>query len=102
MLELTPGMLAVFIICSAVAVLAMLRVLANIVEHETDLHDLRNRVKELQYQRELRNAQLSGRVGREQDDPPKDAIEATERAIDAAERVADAFEQPQPAPAQAA
>ena len=56
-------MLIIFALCSAVTVIAMMRVLTNIIEHETDLHDLRNRVKELQYQRELRNAQIQGKIG---------------------------------------
>lgn len=98
MLQLSTAMLVAFAIGSAIAVLAMLRVLANIVEHETDLHDLRNRVKQLQYERELRQAQASGRLGKKSDEP-EDAIE---RAIEAAEEVADAIDQTTPQQAKAA
>ena len=101
MVPLTPAMLAAFIICSTIAVLAMMRVLSNIVEHETDLHDLRNRVKQLQYERELRNAQMSGRISKEAP-PPEDAAEATDRALEAAERVSDAIDEAAPLPAKAA
>lgn len=101
MLQLSTAMLVAFAIGSAIAVLAMLRVLANIVEHETDLHDLRNRVKQLQYERELRQAQASGRLGKKSDEP-EDAIEATERAIEAAEEVAEAIDQATPQQAKAA
>lgn len=98
MLQLSTAMLVAFAIGSAITVLAMLRVLANIVEHETDLHDLRNRVKQLQYERELRQAQASGRLGKKSDEP-EDAIE---RAIEAAEEVADAIDQTTPQQAKAA
>lgn len=61
-MPLSTSISLVFIICSAITIVAMLRVLTNIVEHETDLHDLRNQLKDAQYQRELREAQIRGLV----------------------------------------
>lgn len=46
-----------------VSVLAMLGVFANIIRYESQLHDLRNRVADLQYGYALRLARLQGQVG---------------------------------------
>ena len=106
---LSTGMILALFVCSAISVIAMLRVLTNIVEHETELHDMRNRLKEIQYQQELRDAQIRGLVGVNNDEPeneseiePKDAVKAVEQAEIAAQGVADALEDAAPAPAQAA
>ncbi len=98
---LTTGMVLAFFICSAISVLAMYRVLTNIIEHETDLHDLRNRLKEVQFERELRDAQIRGLVAISNDEPA-DAVEAVEKAQFAAQQVAEALGDATPAPAQAA
>lgn len=98
---LTTGMILAFFVCSAISVLAMYRVLTNIIEHETDLHDLRNRLKEVQFQRELRDAQIRGLIAMNKDEPA-DAVEAVEQAQAAATQVADALGDASPAPAQAA
>lgn len=99
---LSTAMLLVFLIASAITVLAMMRVYANIVEHETDLHDLRNRIKQLQFERQLYLARLSGQIGPEEGEVEileDDPIEAVEQAEQAAAQVAASLE---PAQAQAA
>ncbi len=97
--QLNTVMLLVFAIASGLTVLAMLRVFTNIVEHETDLHDLRNRIKQLQFERQLYLARLHGHIGPEigeveilDDDP----IEAVEQAQHAADQVAELLNEPQP------
>ena len=99
-MALGTGTLIIFAICSLVTVLALLRTLTNIIEHETDLHDLRIRLKEVQYERELQSAQMLGLIptpsehgdGKFEDvgDEPEmgDADRAIARAQDAAEQVA--------------
>lgn len=104
MTPLGTAMLLLFVIASAVTVIAMLRVYTNIIEHETELHDLRNRVRQLQYDRQLHLARMHGQIPEESDveivsEP--DAIEAVELASDAAEDVARALDQ-EPQPARAA
>ena len=64
---LSTGMLIVFVFASAITVFAMMRVFTNIVEHETDLHDLRNRIKQLQFDRQLYMARIAGHIGPEDD-----------------------------------
>jgi len=62
MTTLTTGMLIVLLFTGAITALAMLSVFSNIIGHETQLHDLRNRVKELHFQHAMylarRNAQI--------------------------------------------
>lgn len=94
-MELTTTMTLALVVCSAISVIAMYRVLTNIVEHETELHDLRNRIKEIQYQRELRDAQLRGLVPATTGDVA-DPVEAIEIAQDAASQVAEALEESAP------
>ncbi len=92
---LSTGMILALVICSVISIIAMYRVLTNIVEHETELHDLRNRIKEIQYQRELRDAQLRGLVPAtsvEIDDP----VEAIQNAEEAAAQAAQALEESTP------
>jgi hypothetical protein len=50
-----------------VCVLSILGVFASIIRHETDLHDLRNRVSELQYRYTLQLARLHGHIEEEAD-----------------------------------
>lgn len=92
---LSTGMLLALVICSAISVIAMYRVLTNIVEHETELHDLRNRIKEIQYQRELRDAQLRGLVPATSVEIV-DPVEAVEIAEEAAAQVAEVLEESTP------
>lgn len=47
---------------TVVCVLSILGVFASVVRHQTDLHDLRNRVAELQYRYTLQLARLHGHV----------------------------------------
>lgn len=92
-------MLLMFMLASAITVIAMLRVYTNIIEHETDLHDLRNRVRQLQYERQLYLARIQGQIPEESDvdiiEEPEpletDAIEAVELASAAAEDVNEAL-----------
>lgn len=97
-------MLLMFVLASAITVIAMLRVYANIIGHETDLHDLRNRVRQLQYDRQLYLARMQGQISEESDveivEEP-DAVEAVELASAAAGEVHEALEA-RPEPAQAA
>ena len=92
---LSTGMILVFVIASAATVFAMMRVFTNIIEHETELHDLRNRIKQLQFEQQLYLARLHGQISEEadveiiEDDGP---IEAIEHAQLAASAVADAIE----------
>lgn len=98
MTPLSTGMLLVLIFCSGITVLAMMRVLATVIEHETDLHDLRNRIQQLQYERQLYYARMRGQIAPEETPEP---IEAVEKASQAAERVRQAAEE-QPVRAAAA
>lgn len=47
---------------TVVCVLSILGVFASVAQHQTDLHDLRNRVAELQYRYTLQLARLHGHV----------------------------------------
>jgi hypothetical protein len=98
---LSTAMLLVFLLASGITVLAMMRVFTNIVEHETDLHDLRNRIKHLQFERQLYLARLHGHIGPEEEGEieilENDPIEAVERAEDAAAQAVEIIEQAQAA-----
>ncbi|MFG0245334.1 MAG: hypothetical protein ACF8MF_04690 [Phycisphaerales bacterium JB052] len=104
MVPLSNAMILMCLIGSSITVLAMLRVFANIIEHETELHDLRNRVKTLQYQKRLYLARIQGHIAEEEgeieilDDDP---IEAVEQASQAAAELGEEIEA-QAATAQAA
>lgn len=58
---------------TVVCVLSMLGVFASVMRHQTELHDLRNRVAELQYRYTLQLARLHGHI---------DAEEVEEGAVD--------------------
>ncbi len=100
-MPLSSSMILVFLIFSTITVIAMMRVLTNIVEHETDLHDLRVQIQEVQYERELRDAQLRGLIPASVPET-HDPIEAVEQTQIAADNVAAAIENEASAPAQAA
>ena len=99
MTPLGTAMLLMFVLASAITVIAMLRVYANIIGHETDLHDLRNRVRQLQYDRQLYLARMNGQIPEESDvdiiEEPEpletNAIEAVELASAAAGDVNEAL-----------
>lgn len=55
-------------ITGVVCIVSMLGVFASIMSHETHLHDLRNRVAELQFKYTLQLARLHGHVGAEDSD----------------------------------
>ena len=52
---------------SAVCVVSMLGVFASVIRHETDLHDLRNRVTELRYSYTLQLARMHGQIEEEEE-----------------------------------
>jgi predicted RNase H-related nuclease YkuK (DUF458 family) len=85
MIPLSTAMLVILALSGTITVFAMMRVFTNIIEHETDLHDLRNRIKQLQFERQLYLARLSGHIPEESDieilnDIENDPIEAVEQA----------------------
>ncbi len=51
---------------TVVCVLSMLGVFASVMRHQTELHDLRNRVAELQYRYTLQLARLHGHLDAEE------------------------------------
>ena len=55
-------MLFALAITSGITVTAMLGVFANIIGHETQLHDLRNGVQDLQFKRAVFEARVSGQI----------------------------------------
>lgn len=58
-----------------VCVLSMLGVFASIIRHETDLHDLRNRVAELQFSYTLQLARLHGHIESDESSSDVDIVE---------------------------
>ncbi len=62
MITLSSTIFAVLIITSVITAVSMLNIFAHSIGHETQLHDLRNHVKELQYQHALYLAQISGQI----------------------------------------
>ncbi len=62
---ITTSMLIVFFLAGGITTLAMLSVFANAIRHETQLHDLRNRVKELHYEHAMYLAKISGKIAEE-------------------------------------
>lgn len=56
------GTCIILIITGGTTALATFSVFANIIGHETQLHDLRNRVKDLQYKHLLYLAKQDGRI----------------------------------------
>ncbi len=87
MVTLSTAMLIVLLIAGGITVVAMLSVFANVIEHETQLHDLRNRVRELHFNHAMYMARFRGQIGDEPeeegeieilDDGPQAALEQTE------------------------
>ena len=68
MVTLSTGMLLALLIAGAITTLAMLSVFANIIGHETQLHDLRNRVKDLQFEHAVYIARINNQIADEDDD----------------------------------
>ena len=62
MLTLTTGMLIVLAIAGSITALAILSAFANVIGHETQIHDLRNRVKELHFQHALYLARMNSQI----------------------------------------
>jgi len=74
MTSLSPMMLFALAITSGITITAMLGVFANIIGHETQLHDLRNGVQDLQFKRAVFEARVSGQIPAESK-KPHEAIE---------------------------
>lgn len=51
-----------------VCVLSMLGVFASVMHHETELHDLRNRVAELRYSYTMQIARMHGHISEDDDE----------------------------------
>lgn len=106
MIPLSSGMFLVFLLACGLTALAMMRVFTNIVDHQTELHDLRNQVKQLQYDQQLHLARIQGQIDDEGDieilDDPEDAIEAVEQTETPAAEVAELIEAIEAHPAAAA
>ena len=75
MIDSTTMTLLITCFACGICVLCMYSVYANVIRHETTLHDLRNRVEYLQNQQTLRIAELKGEI------PPMD-VEIVEDAPD--------------------
>jgi hypothetical protein len=90
MATLTTGMLIVLLLTGGITALAMLSVFANVIGHETQLHDLRNRVKELHFQHAMYLAQIEGRISNQGD------VEIIEDCVDqnSANQPAESINQP--------
>lgn len=56
-------------VTAAVCVVSMLGVFASVMRHETQLHDLRNRVASLQYSYTLQLARLHGHIDPADEEP---------------------------------
>lgn len=67
MATITTSMLIILLIAGAITTLAMLSVFSNVIGHETQLHDLRNRVKELHFEHAMYIARLNARIPDEED-----------------------------------
>lgn len=87
MVTLSTAMLIVLLIAGGITALAMLSVFANVIEHETQLHDLRNRVRELHFHHAMYMARFRGQIGEEPlmegeveilEEDPEAALEETE------------------------
>lgn len=62
MLDSGSAILLVALLTSGICALCLYSVYANVIRHETTLHDLRNRVEHLQNQKILHEAQLTGEI----------------------------------------
>jgi hypothetical protein len=60
---------------TVVCVLSILGVFASVVRHQTDLHDLRSRVAELQYGHNLQHARMHGHVDAESESGGVDILD---------------------------
>ncbi len=82
----TTNMLIIFLLAGGITALAMLSVFANAIRHETQLHDLRNRVKELHYQHAMYLAKISGQIPEEGE---VEILDDDDEVIEVAEIVAE-------------
>lgn len=63
MLDSGTMILLITLIASAICMLSIYSVYGNVIRHETTLHELRNRVEDLQNQQALKIARLKGEIG---------------------------------------
>ncbi len=87
---------------TVVCVLSMLGVFASVVRHQTDLHDLRNRVAELQYSYTLQLARLHGHIDAESDEGGVDIVDDSAPATPLGDLRSEGPSTPGPAAARAA
>lgn len=78
MITLSTGMILALLISGGITSLAMLSVFANVIGHETQLHDLRNRVKDLRFQHAMYLARINGQIDEDQEESEAEAIETKE------------------------
>ena len=83
----------------AVCIVSMLGVFSSVMRHETDLHNLRNRVAELQYRYSLQLARLHGHLEDEEEVGEVDILDDDGQVIEPGEP---AIEEAPAAPARAA
>ena len=62
MVTLSTSMILALLLAGAITTLAMLSVFANIIGHETQLHDLRNRVKDLHFEYAMYLARINNQI----------------------------------------
>lgn len=73
------GSMTIFITLATagITVLCLYTVYANVIRHETTLHDLRNRVEELQNQQAMHLAKLRGELPELRDQQPSNGTESS-------------------------
>ncbi len=98
MVTLSTGMIVALLIAGGITTLAMLSVFANVIGHETQLHDLRNRVKDLQFKHSMYLARINGRIPDEYAAEP--ILEVEEYVDEDSEPVLNESAQAQSLPAQ--
>lgn len=69
MLSTDTIILAILAATGFVCVVSMLGVFASVMHHETELHDLRNRVAELRYSYTMQIARIHGHITDEDAEP---------------------------------
>lgn len=98
MLDLDPAITITLGLAGGVTAVAMLNVFANVLEHETKLHDLRNQVRKMHFDHAMYLARIHGRLGPETEEGEVEVVEendpvaAVEAAENAAQAVSEALE----------
>lgn len=83
MLDSGSAILLISLLTSGICALCLYSVYANVIRHETTLHDLRNRVELLQNQKILHEAQITGEIAASAEaTEPMEAIELPAEPVD--------------------